>query len=82
MALGAVSGMIAGAAFQQVWKIAEGENDAPSATDENRSWKHILIAAAIPSKLTEELFQRVRSSGGGGRPSARGVSAAGSAWVT
>ncbi|MFI7178570.1 DUF4235 domain-containing protein [Streptomyces spororaveus] len=47
LALGAVSGMIAGAAFKQLWKAVEGEGDAPSATDEDRSWKQILIAAAL-----------------------------------
>ncbi|CAM5646149.1 hypothetical protein SCALM49S_09156 [Streptomyces californicus] len=35
-ALGALSGMIAGAVFQQTWKLIEGEGDAPDALDEDR----------------------------------------------
>ncbi|MEU2832236.1 DUF4235 domain-containing protein [Streptomyces lavendulae] len=63
MALGAVGGMIAGAAFKQVWKIVEGENDAPSATDENRSWKQILIAAAIQGAIFAVFKAAVDRSG-------------------
>ncbi|MFE9222216.1 DUF4235 domain-containing protein [Streptomyces lavendulae] len=63
LALGAVSGMIAGAAFKQVWKIVEGENDAPSATDENRSWKQVLIAAAIQGAIFAVVKAAVDRSG-------------------
>ncbi|MFE9928485.1 DUF4235 domain-containing protein [Streptomyces sp. NPDC005533] len=51
LALGAVGGALAGAAFKQVWKIVEGDGDAPDATDEDRSWKQILIAAAIQGAI-------------------------------
>ncbi|MFD9337994.1 DUF4235 domain-containing protein [Streptomyces sp. NPDC060028] len=47
LALGATGGALAGAAFRQVWKRLGHENDAPKATDEHRSWREILIAAAI-----------------------------------
>ncbi|ATZ22209.1 DUF4235 domain-containing protein [Streptomyces lavendulae] len=63
LALGAVSGMIAGAAFKQVWKIVEGENDAPSATDENRSWKQVLVAAAIQGAIFAVVKAAVDRSG-------------------
>ncbi|WP_405785955.1 DUF4235 domain-containing protein [Streptomyces sp. NBC_01367] len=63
LALGAVSGMIAGAAFKQVWKIVEGEGDAPSATDEDRSWKQILIAAAIQGAIFAVVKAAVDRSG-------------------
>ncbi|MFD7631153.1 DUF4235 domain-containing protein, partial [Streptomyces sp. NPDC059851] len=33
MAFGAVSGLVAGAAFKQAWKIIGHEDDAPDATD-------------------------------------------------
>ncbi|MEV6633397.1 DUF4235 domain-containing protein [Actinoplanes sp. NPDC051470] len=45
--LGIAAGSIAGFAFKQVWKLVEGEDDAPNATDEDRSWGEILAAAAI-----------------------------------
>ncbi|GGS35441.1 DUF4235 domain-containing protein [Streptomyces nojiriensis] len=63
LALGAVSGMIAGAAFKQVWKIVEGEGDAPSATDEDRSWTQILIAAAIQGAIFAVVKAAVDRSG-------------------
>ncbi|MET9694920.1 DUF4235 domain-containing protein [Streptomyces sp. NPDC006514] len=63
LALGAVSGMIAGAAFKQVWKIVEGEGDAPSATDEDRSWKQVLIAAALQGAIFAVVKAAVDRSG-------------------
>ncbi|MET9857607.1 DUF4235 domain-containing protein [Streptomyces sp. NPDC006450] len=47
LALGAAGGLLAGAAFQQIWKWLGHEDDAPNATDEGRSWREILIAAAL-----------------------------------
>ncbi|WKD37643.1 DUF4235 domain-containing protein [Streptomyces xanthophaeus] len=63
LALGAVGGLIAGAAFKQVWKIVEGEDDAPSATDEDRSWRQILIAAAIQGAIFAVVKAAVDRSG-------------------
>ncbi|GAA2648855.1 MULTISPECIES: DUF4235 domain-containing protein [Streptomyces] len=63
LALGAVSGMIAGAAFKQLWKAVEGEGDAPSATDEDRSWKQILIAAALQGAIFAVVKAAVDRSG-------------------
>ncbi|MFG2753749.1 DUF4235 domain-containing protein [Streptomyces xanthophaeus] len=39
LVLGATSGMIAGAAFKQAWKILGRHDDAPDATDEHRTWQ-------------------------------------------
>lgn len=47
LALGATSGAIAGAAFKQAWKMVSHDDDAPDATDENRSWREVLVAAAL-----------------------------------
>ncbi|MGW0753351.1 DUF4235 domain-containing protein [Streptomyces sp. NPDC002587] len=63
LALGAVSGMVAGAAFKQVWKVVEGDGDAPSATDEDRSWRQILIAAAIQGAIFAVVKAAVERSG-------------------
>ncbi|MGW5343532.1 DUF4235 domain-containing protein [Streptomyces sp. HUAS TT3] len=51
MALGAVSGMAAGAAFKQAWKMIGHEGDAPDATDENRTWTEVLAAAALQGAI-------------------------------
>lgn len=40
-------GVVAGAVFKQIWKLAAGEDDAPKATDERRGWHEILLAAAL-----------------------------------
>ncbi|GGS60869.1 DUF4235 domain-containing protein [Streptomyces violaceus] len=45
-ALGAVSGVAAGGLFKQVWKQL-GHDDAPDATDEERTWREV-IRAAVP----------------------------------
>ncbi|MFD7783966.1 DUF4235 domain-containing protein [Streptomyces nojiriensis] len=63
LVLGAVAGMIAAAAFKQVWKVVEGEGDAPSATDEDRSWREILIAAAIQGAIFAVVKAAVDRSG-------------------
>lgn len=51
MALGAVSGMVAGAAFKQAWKLLGHQDDAPDATDEDRAWGEIVLAAALQGAL-------------------------------
>ncbi|MDA5284038.1 MULTISPECIES: DUF4235 domain-containing protein [unclassified Streptomyces] len=63
LALGAVSGMIAGMAFKQAWKVIEGEGDAPDATDEDRSWQEILTAAAIQGVIFAVVKAAVDRSG-------------------
>ncbi|MEU3726987.1 DUF4235 domain-containing protein [Streptomyces sp. NPDC031705] len=47
LTLGALSGLIAGAAFKQAWKMIGHDDDAPDATDEDRTWQEILLAAAL-----------------------------------
>lgn len=52
LALGATSGMIAGAALKQAWKMIGHDDDAPDATDEHRTWQEILIAAALQGRCS------------------------------
>ncbi|TXS35471.1 DUF4235 domain-containing protein [Streptomyces sp. t39] len=47
MALGAAGGALAGALFKQVWKKLGHDDDAPDATDPDRTWREILIAATL-----------------------------------
>ncbi|MGW3324819.1 DUF4235 domain-containing protein [Streptomyces virginiae] len=63
LALGALGGVIAGAVFKQAWKIIEGEGDAPDATDEDRTWKQILLAAAIHGAIFAVVKASVDRSG-------------------
>ncbi|MET9926060.1 MULTISPECIES: DUF4235 domain-containing protein [unclassified Streptomyces] len=63
LALGAVSGMIAGAAFKKAWKLIEGEGDAPDALDEDRPWRQILLAAAVQGAIFAVVKATVERSG-------------------
>ncbi|MEV0006176.1 DUF4235 domain-containing protein [Micromonospora sp. NPDC050980] len=56
--LGLAAGAVAGMVFRQVWKLAAGEDDAPSATDEERGWGEVLAAAALQGAI----FSAVRAA--------------------
>ncbi|MEU4586889.1 DUF4235 domain-containing protein [Kitasatospora aureofaciens] len=51
LALGAVSGLAAGALFKQAWKVLGHDEDAPDATDEDRSWPEVLLAATLQGAI-------------------------------
>lgn len=51
MAVSMLGGMLAGMIFKQVWKLAAREEDAPKATDAERKWPEILIAAALEGAI-------------------------------
>ena len=46
-----LGGILAGAIFKQVWKFARHEEDAPKATDIQRGWGEILLAAALQGAI-------------------------------
>ncbi|MCX2970186.1 DUF4235 domain-containing protein [Streptomyces sp. TRM70308] len=45
--MGVLGGVVAGAVFKRVWKVVSGDDDAPDATDVERSWREVLTAAAV-----------------------------------
>ncbi|MGK4585236.1 DUF4235 domain-containing protein [Kitasatospora sp. HPMI-4] len=49
--LGALSGVIAGAAFKLAWKFVAHEENAPQATDEHRDLRRIMVAAALQGAI-------------------------------
>ncbi|MEU3619097.1 DUF4235 domain-containing protein [Streptomyces sp. NPDC006872] len=51
LALGAVSGVLAGGVFKQVWKKLGHEQEAPDATDERRTWREVLSAAILQGAI-------------------------------
>ena len=51
MLVSVLGGVLAGAIFKQVWKVAFSEDDAPQATDADRSWREILLAAALQGAI-------------------------------
>jgi hypothetical protein len=51
MAMGAISGVLAGAVFKQVWKKLGHDEDAPDAKDEQRTWREVLSAAVLQGAI-------------------------------
>jgi hypothetical protein len=51
MLVSVLGGMLAGAIFKRVWKIAAREDDVPKATDARRGWREILLAAALQGAI-------------------------------
>jgi len=50
-AISVLGGMVAAAIFRRIWRVATREDEAPSATDERRSWSEVLIAAALEGAI-------------------------------
>ena len=46
-----LGGIVATAIFKRIWRVAADEDEAPSATDERRSWSEVLIAAALQGAI-------------------------------
>ncbi|MFI9583577.1 DUF4235 domain-containing protein [Streptomyces sp. NPDC052236] len=63
---GALGGVLAGAVFKQVWKAVGGEEEAPSATDEERSWREVLPAAALQGAIFAVVKAAVDRGGAAG----------------
>jgi predicted metal-dependent enzyme (double-stranded beta helix superfamily) len=66
MLLGIGAGIVAGAIFKQVWKVAAGDDDAPDATDEERGWGEILAAAALQGAIFAVVKAAVDRGGAAG----------------
>jgi predicted metal-dependent enzyme (double-stranded beta helix superfamily) len=41
-----LGGILAGAIFKRVWRVAAHEEEAPKATDEQRGWAEVVTASA------------------------------------
>lgn len=39
-------GLVAGAVFGRLWRLVTGEDKAPKATEQRRTWREVLVAAA------------------------------------
>ncbi|MFE2537966.1 DUF4235 domain-containing protein [Streptomyces sp. NPDC059371] len=63
LALGAISGMIAGAVFKQTWKVLAHDQNAPDATDEGRNWGEVILAAALEGAVFAAVKAIVDRSG-------------------
>ncbi|MGY1436501.1 DUF4235 domain-containing protein [Streptomyces reniochalinae] len=63
MALGAASGAMSGALFKRIWKVTGHDEDAPGATDQDRGWREILVAAALQGAIFAAVKAAVDRSG-------------------
>ena len=46
-----LGGVVASAIFKKAWKITAREDEAPTATDAQRGWREILLAAALQGAI-------------------------------
>ncbi len=51
MIVSVLGGLIAGAIFKRVWKLATHEDEAPEATDAQRGWGEVLVAATLQGAI-------------------------------
>ncbi|GAJ80606.1 hypothetical protein NBRGN_027_02640 [Nocardia brasiliensis NBRC 14402] len=51
MLVSIVGGLAANAAFIRVWRAVSGEDQAPTATARNRTWREVLLAAALQGAI-------------------------------
>jgi len=63
---GAGAGALAGLLFKQTWKLVGNDDDAPNATDEDRGWGEILVAAAIQGAIFALVKAAVERAGATG----------------
>jgi predicted metal-dependent enzyme (double-stranded beta helix superfamily) len=69
---GAGAGLLAGLIFKQVWKVVGHDDDAPDATDEDRGWSEILLAAAVQGAIFAVVKAAVDRAGAAGVRKATG----------
>ena len=72
MLLGAGAGVISGVIFKQVWKLAGRDDDAPNATDRDRGWTEVLLAAALQGAIFAVVKAAVDRAGATGVQKATG----------
>nr|WP_296076435.1 DUF4235 domain-containing protein [uncultured Actinoplanes sp.] len=70
--LGAGAGLISGLIFKQVWKLAGHDDDTPNATDQDRGWTEILLAAAVQGAIFAVVKAAVDRAGATGVQKATG----------
>jgi hypothetical protein len=51
LVLGMVAGAVSGMLFQQLWRGISGGGESPTATDEQRGWGEVLVAAALQGAI-------------------------------
>ena len=73
MLVSALGGILAGAIFKKVWKLAAGEDKAPQATDAHRGWGEVLLAATLQGAIFAAVKAAVDRGAATGVQKATGV---------
>jgi hypothetical protein len=51
MLFGVLGGVVASTVFRKIWQTATGEDELPSATDKDLSWREVLVAATVQGAI-------------------------------
>ena len=73
MLLGVGAGVVSGLIFKQVWKLVGHDDDAPNATDQDRGWNEVLLAAALQGAIFAVVKAAVDRGGATGVQKATGL---------
>ena len=73
MLISVLGGMLAGTIFRKAWKIVAREDDAPKATDAQRGWPEILLAAALQGMIFAVVKAAVDRGAAGGTREITGI---------
>jgi Protein of unknown function (DUF4235) len=66
-------GLLAAATFQQIWRRIGREDKAPTATDRQRGWSEVLLAAALQGAVFGVVKAAVDRAGATGYQRLTGV---------
>ncbi|MEU8568521.1 DUF4235 domain-containing protein [Streptomyces pathocidini] len=61
-----LGGMVASAIFKRIWKFLPGQEQAPAPTDEERSLREVLPAAALQGAITAGVRASVKRGNAAG----------------
>jgi hypothetical protein len=73
MLVSIVGGLVAAAAFKQLWQRVGHEADKPNATDRDRGWSEIVIAATLHGAVVGGMKALVDRAGAAGYERVTGV---------
>jgi hypothetical protein len=69
---GIAGGALAGALFKRISKLVSGDDDTPTATDRQRGWTEIVLAAALQGAVYGAVKAAVDRGGAAGFEKATG----------
>jgi hypothetical protein len=66
LVVGFLGGIVAGAIFKRVWSAVGHDDEAPKATDEDKGWSEVVLAAAAQGAVfggVKALIERAGATG-------------------